>query len=384
MSGENLWLKEFLDLLAIETGLPAPRRSLPNAVIRMIGCGGEVFDFLTPRSTSARVCLETALQAGRLQFFSNARARRELGGCPRSRSTRVSPKRWRGFAMKPRSSSRRSLRRRWDRMFSKVILALWSAAGLIWWMMAWRLVAGANRTGGARRNVISEEHRLPALATSPMLSVFKPLPPLSTHSLDLMSPGLESFVAQLDSRSEMLIGIHEQDREVIAPLLERLQADYPCAKLKVIFRADPDGVANPKIAWQRVLAGQAEGELWLWSDADIVGAIGLFAIRAGRICNVRREDDDISVRGPQNSVVVRAAGGVVRERRILSRRAVCCAGWARSISGWARRCFFGGTIFCSGWSGRRSGPGWRMIFCSGRSCARCGLARRRWRRCPAR
>ena len=82
LSGENLWLKEFLDLLAIETGLPAPRRSLPNAVIRMIGCGGEVFDFLTPRSTSARVCLETALQAGRLQFFSNARARRELGWLP--------------------------------------------------------------------------------------------------------------------------------------------------------------------------------------------------------------------------------------------------------------------------------------------------------------
>jgi len=107
-----------------------------------------------------------------------------------------------------------------------------------------------------------------------MLSVFKPLPPLSTHSLDLMSPGLESFVAQLDSRSEMLIGIHEQDREVIAPLLERLQAGYPCAKLKVIFRADPDGVANPKIAWQRVLAEQAEGELWLWSDADIAAPSG--------------------------------------------------------------------------------------------------------------
>jgi dihydroflavonol-4-reductase len=82
LSGENLWLKEFLDLLAIETGLPAPRVSLPNALIRLIGCGGEALDLVNPRSRSARVCLETALQAGRVQFFSNGRAREELGWRP--------------------------------------------------------------------------------------------------------------------------------------------------------------------------------------------------------------------------------------------------------------------------------------------------------------
>ena len=82
LSGENLWLKEFLDLLAQKTGLPAPRMCLPNALIRVIGCGGEVFDFLNPRSTSARVCLETALQADRVQFFNNARSRDELGWKP--------------------------------------------------------------------------------------------------------------------------------------------------------------------------------------------------------------------------------------------------------------------------------------------------------------
>jgi len=82
LSGENLWLKEFLDLLAQETGLPAPRMSLPNAVIRLIGCAGEAIDFFNPRSTSARVCLETALQAKRVQFFSNDKARNELGWKP--------------------------------------------------------------------------------------------------------------------------------------------------------------------------------------------------------------------------------------------------------------------------------------------------------------
>jgi dihydroflavonol-4-reductase len=82
LTGENLWLKEFLDLMALETGLRAPRMGLPNALIRLIGCVGEAVDFLDPRSTSARVCLETALQAEHVQFFTNARARNELGWTP--------------------------------------------------------------------------------------------------------------------------------------------------------------------------------------------------------------------------------------------------------------------------------------------------------------
>ena len=82
LSGENLWLKEFLDLLAHETGLPAPRMCLPNALIHLIGCGGELFDLLNPRSTGARVCIETALQSEHVQFFTNARARDELGWKP--------------------------------------------------------------------------------------------------------------------------------------------------------------------------------------------------------------------------------------------------------------------------------------------------------------
>ena len=79
LSGENLWLKEFLDILAQETGIAAPRMCLPNALIRLAGCGGEVADFFNPRSASARVCLETALQAKKVQFFNNAKAREELG-----------------------------------------------------------------------------------------------------------------------------------------------------------------------------------------------------------------------------------------------------------------------------------------------------------------
>jgi ceramide glucosyltransferase len=58
------------------------------------------------------------------------------------------------------------------------------------------------------------------------------------------------------------------------PLLDRLQAEHPRAKIKVVFRCRPDDAANPKIAWQKILAPHAEGELWLWSDADIVAPAG--------------------------------------------------------------------------------------------------------------
>jgi dihydroflavonol-4-reductase len=84
LTDENLWLKEFLQMLSLETGLPAPRMRLPDAAISVIGCGGEAFDLLNPRSSGARVCVETALQARCRQFYSNAKAREELGWKPGS------------------------------------------------------------------------------------------------------------------------------------------------------------------------------------------------------------------------------------------------------------------------------------------------------------
>ena len=131
-------------------------------------------------------------------------------------------------------------------------------------MLAWRLVA-TNR---------KKSDSFPESTTRRTLSVFKPLPPLGANGLKMVASGLESFVAQLDSESEMLLGIHEADRDFTAPFLDRLRAEYPGARLKVIFRTEPDDVANPKIAWQKILSGAAEGGLWLWSDADIVAPAG--------------------------------------------------------------------------------------------------------------
>jgi ceramide glucosyltransferase len=152
-------------------------------------------------------------------------------------------------------------------MFSKIILAIWSCAGLVWWMLAWRLAA-ADQGKSDRNDSVSDS------AARRTLTVFKPLPPLGAKGLTVVAAGLESFVAQLDPESELLLGIHEADRDFTAPFLDRLRAKYPHAKLKVVFRSEPDDVANPKIAWQKILARQAGGELWLWSDADIVAPPG--------------------------------------------------------------------------------------------------------------
>jgi len=149
-------------------------------------------------------------------------------------------------------------------MFSKIVLALWSCAGLVWWMLAWRLVAADQRKRGV----------VPDSTARRTLSVFKPLPPLGATGLKGVSAGLESFVAQLDPESELLLGIHEADRDFTAPFLDRLRADYPEARMEVVFRSEPDDTANPKIAWQKILARRAGGELWLWSDADIVAPAG--------------------------------------------------------------------------------------------------------------
>jgi hypothetical protein len=146
-------------------------------------------------------------------------------------------------------------------MFNNIILAIWSAAGLAWWILAWRLAAREDSRRG---------REMPASPARQTLSVFKPLPPLGAMGLEAFAAGLESFANELDSESEMLLGIHEADREVTAPFLKRLQADYPKARIKVIFRSESDRLANPKIAWQKVLAREAQGKLWLWSDADIV------------------------------------------------------------------------------------------------------------------
>jgi ceramide glucosyltransferase len=137
-------------------------------------------------------------------------------------------------------------------------------------VLAWRLVAG--KASAPVPESPSEPDR--------SLSIFKPLPPLGARGLGAMAAGIESFVAQLDAQSELLLGIHEADRAATENFVARLHATHPGVRLKVFFRSTPDDVPNPKIAWQKILAHEAEGDLWLWSDADIVAPAGF--LRAAR------------------------------------------------------------------------------------------------------
>jgi Glycosyl transferase family 21 len=141
------------------------------------------------------------------------------------------------------------------------LLLGWSAAALAWWGLAWLLI---------RRCL-----RAPVVPAGPTLkeslTIFKPLPQLRPGGLTpRLRAALTSFVNQLDDNSEMLLGVHEADRAQVHPWFEELLATVPAGRLRVLYRAEPDACANPKIAWLSWLAPQAGGQWWLWSDADIV------------------------------------------------------------------------------------------------------------------
>ncbi len=85
---------------------------------------------------------------------------------------------------------------------------------------------------------------------------------------------MESFIAQLDETSELLLGVHEADWPEVSPFVNRMKLSHPNASIVVVRKSGPDMVANPKIAWQKILALQAKGDVWLWSDADIIAPPG--------------------------------------------------------------------------------------------------------------
>lgn len=153
-------------------------------------------------------------------------------------------------------------------MFGEIALAIWSAAGLTWRITAWRLVKAEQRTTPSSTVSVSPR----------AVSIFKPLPPLLPCGLQRFERGLESFVSQLDPESEMLLGVHEADRATANPFVEAMRAKYPKAQIRTIVRSAPDAVPNPKIASQMQLAPHATGELWLWSDSDIVASPGFLQV----------------------------------------------------------------------------------------------------------
>lgn len=149
-------------------------------------------------------------------------------------------------------------------------LCAWTAAAAGWWAVALALVS--------RRPV--------SLPPTPVedprkLSIFKPVPALAADDTPArLASALESFVSQIDERAEVLLGVEEQDGGRWQPVLEAWRAKYPAAQVKVICVPRPALFLSPKVSWFYTLARQAAGELWMWSDADMVlPAGGLRALR---------------------------------------------------------------------------------------------------------
>jgi len=149
-------------------------------------------------------------------------------------------------------------------MSVELLLTAWSGIGLFWWALSLSLAASAGKPPEAP----------PPQPKKRSLTIFKPLSPLENGNLQAVARGLESFISQLDEASELVLGIHEPDWPDVAPFVDRMQALYPKSRIIIVRRSESDTLANPKIAWQKVMAAHAAGDLWLWSDSDIIAPPG--------------------------------------------------------------------------------------------------------------
>lgn len=82
LGGENLTLKQVLDLLSEVSGLPAPRLRTPYAVAYAFGALDTALARL--RGVEPRAPLDAIRMARHYMWFSSAKAERELGYLPRS------------------------------------------------------------------------------------------------------------------------------------------------------------------------------------------------------------------------------------------------------------------------------------------------------------
>ena len=108
-----------------------------------------------------------------------------------------------------------------------------------WWLAAYGLMRRCRRT--------------PALAgpqLTEVVTIFKPLPRLGpTGASEGLRAALHSFVRQLDDKTELLLGLHEEDRASAQGWLDRLLAAGPGGQVRVFFRTGPHVHANAKISW---------------------------------------------------------------------------------------------------------------------------------------
>jgi ceramide glucosyltransferase len=153
----------------------------------------------------------------------------------------------------------------------KWLLICWSLLAFCWWGIALWLVSRERHRPRSRK--MRGSHA--AQQNRPPLSIFKPIPSLQgdTPSPQLVG-ALESFVSQLTADAEMLLGIEETEAAAWEPVIGKWRQTYPGVRLNVIVAPRPAQFHSPKVSWFHHLARYAEGEVWLWSDADIIAPAG--------------------------------------------------------------------------------------------------------------
>jgi len=146
----------------------------------------------------------------------------------------------------------------------KLFLICWSVASLGWWLIALNLLAR-----GCRRNPVA------SLATRASITVFKPLPPFrDEEERAALAEAIGSFIGQLRAGDEMIVGMDATAAAGWQVAVQAWRAAWPAVTIHVIAQNVPRQCANPKIAWLQVLAPSAQGEIWLWSDADVTAPPG--------------------------------------------------------------------------------------------------------------
>lgn len=139
------------------------------------------------------------------------------------------------------------------------ILGIWTCIGIAWWVVAFVLVMSAG-------------NRRPATGTPDprRITVFKPLPRfLSEEEFARFDKPIETFIADLDGNSELLIGCHRPDQARMEEYVRKMRERYPGADVRLVVHENPNQYPHPKVSWMSVLAPYATGDLWLWSDSDM-------------------------------------------------------------------------------------------------------------------
>ncbi len=148
----------------------------------------------------------------------------------------------------------------------------WTTLAFIWWFAAFVLL---------RMRQLPREVK--SVSSQELITIFKPSPSFQGGAIpEGCQEGLRSFFREMNDGWELLLGIDLVDRSAWDRFLKKVASDFPQARWRLIEVKSEALYPNPKVNRQRLLAADAQGKLWFWSDLDI-------QIPPGALEQIRRE-----------------------------------------------------------------------------------------------